>query len=185
MRELASYERPLGVRRGAPRRGLARRRAPRRRLPRRPGGGGARPRRLLVAAGAAERGLARWRRCWAGAWPRRWWAALAAAAVYDDVSGGGSGFAAARCPHRPTWNVVAEAGRPARAADGRLHRPPRRRPQRPRVPPGAAAHRDEAGAEAARAGRIRASRSSSAIFLGPLLLALWGLLGRRCCGPPA
>ena len=35
---------------------------------------------------------------------------LAAAAVYDDVSGGKLWFRRRALPHRPTWNVVAEAG---------------------------------------------------------------------------
>src|SRR5829696_7837628 len=38
--------------------------------------------------------------------------ALAAAAVYDDVSGGRLWFRRRVLPHRPTWNVVAEAGDP-------------------------------------------------------------------------
>ena len=38
---------------------------------------------------------------------------LAAAAVYDDVSGGRLWFRRRTLPHRPTWNVVAEAGDPA------------------------------------------------------------------------
>ncbi len=58
----------------------------------------------------------------------------AAAAVYDDVSGGQLWFRRRALPHRPTWNVVAEAGDPDAAPHRRLHRPPRRRPQRARLP---------------------------------------------------
>src|SRR5918999_5306778 len=36
----------------------------------------------------------------------------AAAAVYDDVSGGRLWFRRRALPHRPAWNVVAEAGDP-------------------------------------------------------------------------
>src|SRR5688572_24342598 len=38
--------------------------------------------------------------------------ALAAAAVYDDVSGGRLWFRRRTLPHRSTWNVLAEAGDP-------------------------------------------------------------------------
>ena len=66
----------VGVRGRAPRGRVARRRAARRGLPRGAGRGGAGARRLLVAARAAERGRARWRRCSAagaaGAGGRRW-----------------------------------------------------------------------------------------------------------------
>ena len=40
----------------------------------------------------------------------------AAAAVYDDVSGGLLWFRRRTLPHRSTWNVVAEAGTPMRSA---------------------------------------------------------------------
>ena len=38
--------------------------------------------------------------------------AVAAAAIWDDVSGGRLWFRRALLPHRPTWNVVAESGDP-------------------------------------------------------------------------
>lgn len=39
--------------------------------------------------------------------------AIAAAAIWDDVGGGRLWFRRALLPHRPTWNVVAQAGDPA------------------------------------------------------------------------
>jgi len=104
--------------------------------------------------------------------------AVAAAAVYDDVSGGRLWFRRRTLPHRPTWNVVAEAGDP--------HAP------RTVV---FMAHHDAAhtglvfhpalpliGMKLAPRLHERANQSIPIIFgvfLGPLQLALWGLLGRR------
>ena len=104
--------------------------------------------------------------------------ALAAAAVYDDVSGGRLWFRRRALPHRPTWNVVAESGDPDAARTIVF-----------------IAHHDAAHSglvfhpELSRKGmelmprlHERANQSVPIIFgvfLGPLLLALWGLLGRR------
>jgi hypothetical protein len=103
--------------------------------------------------------------------------AAAAAAVYDDVSGGRLWFRRAM-PQRPTWNVIAEAGDP----------------DAPRTVVFMAHH------DAAHSGLVfhpalprkamelmpeqheRANQSVPimfGVFLGPLLLALWGLLGGR------
>jgi peptidase M28-like protein len=103
--------------------------------------------------------------------------AAAAAAVYDDVSGGRLWFRRRALPHRSTWNVVAETGDPdgARtvvfiahhdaAHSGLVFHPalPRR------------------AMELMPKQHERANQSVPIIFgvfLGPLLLALWGLLGR-------
>jgi len=104
--------------------------------------------------------------------------ALAAAAVYDDVSGGRLWFRRRALPHQPTWNVVAESGDPDAARTIVF-----------------IAHHDAAHSglvfhpELSRKGmelmprlHERANQSVPIIFgvfLGPLLLALWGLLGRR------
>jgi acetylornithine deacetylase/succinyl-diaminopimelate desuccinylase-like protein len=102
----------------------------------------------------------------------------ASAAVYDDVSGGALWFRRRTLPRRPTWNVVAELGQPdARrtvvfmahhdaAHSGLVFHPslPRR------------------GMELMPELHERANQSVPIIFgvfLGPLLLALWGLTGRR------
>jgi acetylornithine deacetylase/succinyl-diaminopimelate desuccinylase-like protein len=103
---------------------------------------------------------------------------VAAAAVYDDVSGGRLWFRRHTLPQRSTWNVVAEAGDP----------------DAPRTVVFISHH------DAAHSGLVfhpalprggmklmprlheRANQSVPIIFgvfLGPLLLALWGLLGRR------
>jgi Peptidase family M28 len=103
---------------------------------------------------------------------------VAAAAVYDDVSGGRLWFRRAALPHRPTWNVVAEAGDPGAPRTVVL-----------------VAHHDAAhsglvfhpalprkGMELFPERHARADRSVPilfGVFLGPLLLALWGLLGLR------
>ena len=104
--------------------------------------------------------------------------AVAAAAVYDDVSGRRLWFRRL-LPHRPTWNVVAEAGDPHADSHRRLHRPPRRRTQRPCVSPRAAAHRNEAGADAAREGESEhpdhlrnLPRAAAACVVGPARAAL-------------
>ncbi len=104
--------------------------------------------------------------------------ALAAAGVYDDVSGGRLWFRRRTLPHRPTWNVVAEAGDPeARrtvvvvshhdaAHSGLVFHPALPRLAMNRMP------------------KLHAKADQSlpilyGVFLGPLLLALWGLTGRR------
>jgi hypothetical protein len=107
----------------------------------------------------------------------------AAGAVYDDVGGGRLSFRRRALPHRPTWNVVAELG----DADAErtvvfmghhdaAHSGLVFHPALPRV-----------GMELAPRLHERANQSVPIIFgvfLGPLLLALWGLLGwrwlRRC-----
>ena len=103
---------------------------------------------------------------------------VAAAAVYDDVSGGRLWFRRRLLPHRPTWNVVAETGDPGGARtvvfiahhDG-AHSGLVFHPALPRI-----------GMKLAPKLHERANQSIPIIFgvfLGPLLLALWGLLGRR------
>jgi acetylornithine deacetylase/succinyl-diaminopimelate desuccinylase-like protein len=103
---------------------------------------------------------------------------FASAAVYDDVGGGKLWFRRRTLPHRPTWNVVAELGDP----------------EAPRTIVFVAHH------DAAHSGLVfhpalprtgmrlvprlheRANQSIPIIygvFLGPVLMALWGLLGRR------
>jgi hypothetical protein len=104
--------------------------------------------------------------------------AVAAAAVYDDVSGGRLWFRRRLLPHRPTWNVVAEAGDPdgARTVVFIAHHDAAHsglvfHPALPRI-----------GMKLAPKLHERANQSIPIIFgvfLGPLLLALWGLLGRR------
>jgi hypothetical protein len=102
----------------------------------------------------------------------------AAAAVHDDVSGGRLWFRRRTLPHRPTWNVVAEAGDPDAdrtvvviAHHDAAHSGLVFHPALPRI-----AMKLLPGLHA------RAGRSVPIIFgvfLGPLLLALWGLLGGR------
>jgi hypothetical protein len=109
--------------------------------------------------------------------------ALASSAVYDDVSGGRLWFRRRALPQRPTWNVVAELGE--------------REAERTVV---FIAHHDAAHSGLVfhpalpRAGmklfpklHARANQSVPIIFgtfLGPVLLALWGLVGgpwlKRC-----
>ena len=103
---------------------------------------------------------------------------LAAAAIYDDVSGGKLWFRRRVLPDRSTWNVVAETGDPDAertvgfvahhdaAHSGLVFHPSLPRIAMERLP----------GLHA------KANQSLPIIFgvfLGPLLLALWGLLGRR------
>ena len=103
---------------------------------------------------------------------------VAAAAVYDDVSGGRLWFRRRALPQRPTWNVVAEAGDPdaARTVVFIAHHDAAHsglvfHPELPRI-----------GMRLVPKLHERANQSIPIIFgvfLGPLLLALWGLLGRR------
>ncbi len=103
---------------------------------------------------------------------------LAAAAVYDDVSGGRLWFRRRALPHRATYNVVAEAGDPHAertvvfmahhdaAHSGLVFHPALPRIAMERMP--------ELHAKADQSVPILYG-----VFLGPLLLALWGLTGRR------
>jgi acetylornithine deacetylase/succinyl-diaminopimelate desuccinylase-like protein len=103
---------------------------------------------------------------------------VAAAAIYDDVSGGSLWFRRRLLPQRPTWNVVAEAGDPDAARtlvfiahhdaahSGLVFHPALPRVAMKRLP------------------RLHAKANQSVpiifgVFLGPLLLSLWGLLGAR------
>ena len=104
--------------------------------------------------------------------------AAAAAAVYDDVSGGELWFRRRALPQRPTWNVLAEAGDPnARrtivfvAHHDAAHTGLVFHPALPRIAMERMPELHE-----------RASQSLPIIFgvfLGPLLLSLWGLTGLR------
>jgi Peptidase family M28 len=101
----------------------------------------------------------------------------ATAAIWDDVSGGRLWFRRRVLPHRPTWNVVAEAGDPEGertvvfiAHHDAAHSGLVFHPQLPRI-----------GMRLLPSLHARASQSVPIIFgvfLGPLLLALWGMLGR-------
>jgi hypothetical protein len=103
---------------------------------------------------------------------------VAAAAVYDDVSGGKLWFRRRLLPHRSTWNVAAETGDhdAARTVVFIAHHDAAHsglvfHPALPRI-----------GMRLAPKLHERANQSVPIIFgvfLGPLLLALWGLLGRR------
>jgi acetylornithine deacetylase/succinyl-diaminopimelate desuccinylase-like protein len=103
---------------------------------------------------------------------------FASAAVYDDVSGGRLWFRRRTLPHRPTWNVVAELGDPqaARTVVFMAHHDAAHsglvfHPALPRI-----------GMRFLPRLHERANQSIPIIFgvfLGPLLVALWGLLGRR------
>jgi len=105
-------------------------------------------------------------------------AAAAAAGVYDDVGGGRLWFRRAALPKRPTWNVVAEAGDPdARrtivflAHHDAAHSGLVFHPALPRI-----------GMHLTPRLHKRAEQSVPILygtFLGPLLLALWGVLGGR------
>jgi acetylornithine deacetylase/succinyl-diaminopimelate desuccinylase-like protein len=103
---------------------------------------------------------------------------FAAAAVYDDVGGGRLWFRRRTLPHRPTWNVVAEAGDPDgertvvfiahhdAAHSGLVFHPALPRLGMRLVP--------DLHAKAKQSVPILYG-----VFLGPLLLALWSLTGRR------
>ena len=102
----------------------------------------------------------------------------ASAAVYDDVSGGRLWFRRRTLPHRPAWNVVAELGDPDAprtvvfiAHHDAAHSGLVFHPELPRI-----------GMRLVPRLHERANQSipiNFGVFLGPLLLALWGLLGRR------
>jgi len=104
--------------------------------------------------------------------------AAAAAAVYDDVSGGNLWFRRRALPHRSTWNVVAEAGDPRAehtvvfvAHHDAAHSGLVFHPALPRIAMERMPEQHE-----------KANQSVPIIFgvfLGPLLLALWGLTGKR------
>jgi hypothetical protein len=104
--------------------------------------------------------------------------AAAAAAVYDDVGGGRLWFRRATLPQRRTWNVVAEAGDPVArrtivflAHHDAAHSGLVFHPALPRI-----------GMRLAPKQHERAEQSVPilyGVFLGPVLLALWGLFGRR------
>ncbi len=104
--------------------------------------------------------------------------AAASAAVYDDVSGGRLWFRRKALPRRPTWNVVAEAGDPDAgrtvvfvAHHDAAHSGLVFHPALPRL-----------GMRLAPKQHERANQSLPimfGLFLGPLQLALWGLLGGR------
>jgi len=103
---------------------------------------------------------------------------FASAAVYDDVGGGRLWFRRRTLPQRPTWNVLAELGDPDAprtvvfvAHHDAAHTGVVFHPALPR-----------AGMRLVPRLHERANQSIPIIFgvlLGPLLLALWGLLGRR------
>jgi Peptidase family M28 len=102
---------------------------------------------------------------------------FAAAAVYDDVSGGRLWFRRV-LPHRSTYNVIAEAGDPEGrrtvvfvAHHDAAHSGLVFHPELPRI---AMRRLPELHAKAGKSLPI-----IYGVFLGPLLLALWGLTGRR------
>ena len=103
---------------------------------------------------------------------------VASAAVYDDVSGGRLWFRRRTLRHSPTWNVVAEAGDPDAprtvvfvAHHDAAHSGLVFHPALPRI-----------GMRLAPRLHERAEQSIPIMygtFLGPMLLALWGVLGGR------
>jgi len=116
--------------------------------------------------------------CFLGRLPAALVGGLASAAVYDDVSGGKLWFRRRTLPHRPTWNVVAELGDPAArrtvvfmAHHDAAHSGLVFHPALPRL-----------GMKLVPRLHERANQSIPIIFgvfLGPLLVALWGLSGSR------
>ena len=113
-----------------------------------------------------------------GRLPAALFGGAAVAAVYDDVSGGKLWFRRRTLPQRPTWNVIAELGDSDAprtvvfiAHHDAAHSGLVFHPALPRI-----------GMRLAPRQHERANQSVPIIFavvLGPLLLALWGLLGRR------
>jgi hypothetical protein len=175
VRELASYERPSasdGERRAADWLAAEFRAAGCRRVrveEERARGGYWWPLGLLNAGSAAAALLGRRAAALVGG--------AAAAAVYDDVGGAKLWFRSRALPNRPTWNVVAEAGDPeaARTVVFIAHHDAAHsglvfHPALPRK-----------GMELMPKLHERANQSVPimfGVFLGPLLLGLWGLLGR-------
>jgi hypothetical protein len=103
---------------------------------------------------------------------------LAAAAVYDDVSGGRLWFRRRALPHRPTYNVVAEAG------DPRAERTVVFLAHHDAAHSGLVFHAALPRIAMERMPELHAKADQSVpilygVFLGPVLLALWGLTGRR------
>jgi len=103
---------------------------------------------------------------------------LAAAAVYDDVSGGKLWFRRRTLPHRPTYNVVAEAG------DAQAERTIVFLAHHDAAHSGLVFHPALPRAAMKRMPELHAKADQSipiifGVFLGPLLLALWGVTGRR------
>jgi hypothetical protein len=103
---------------------------------------------------------------------------FAATAVWDDVSGGRLWFRRAFLPSRSTWNVVAEAGDPdaQRTVVFIAHHDA--------AHSGLVFHPAISQLPLKYAPRVHARANQSVpfvygLFLGPLLTALWGLLGRR------
>jgi acetylornithine deacetylase/succinyl-diaminopimelate desuccinylase-like protein len=103
---------------------------------------------------------------------------VAAAAIYDDVGGGRLWFRRRTLPHRPTFNALAEVGDPAAsrtivfvAHHDAAHSGLVFHPALPRIP---MKHMPALHEKAEQSVPILFG-----VFLGPLLLALWGLLGRR------
>jgi hypothetical protein len=176
VRELASYERPSasdGERRAAEELAGEFRAAGCRRVrveEERARGGYWWPLGLLNAGSAAAALLGRRAAALAGG--------AAAAAVYDDVGGGKLWFRSRALRGRPTWNVVAEVGDPqaARTVVFIAHHDAAHsglvfHPALPRK-----------GMELMPKLHERANQSVPimfGVFLGPLLLGLWGLLGGR------
>jgi hypothetical protein len=176
VRELASYERPSaseGERRAAGELAGEFRAAGCRRVrveEERARGGYWWPLGLLNAGSAAAALLGRRAAALAGG--------AAAAAVYDDVGGGKLWFRSRALRGRPTWNVVAEVGDPqaARTVVFIAHHDAAHsglvfHPALPRK-----------GMELMPKLHERANQSVPimfGVFLGPLLLGLWGLLGGR------
>ncbi|MEA2453816.1 MAG: hypothetical protein QOI45_78 [Thermoleophilaceae bacterium] len=109
---------------------------------------------------------------------------LAAAAVYDDVSGGRLAFRRHALPHRATYNVVAETG------DSRAKRTIVFIAHHDAAHSGLVFHPALPRLSMERTPKLHAKANQSipilyGVFLGPLLLALWGLTGRRllrACG---
>jgi hypothetical protein len=103
---------------------------------------------------------------------------LAAAAVYDDVSGGRLWFRRRALPHRPTYNVVAEAG------DAQAERTVVFVAHHDAAHSGLVFHPALPRMAMERMPELHAKADQSipilyGVFLGPFLLALWGLTGRR------
>jgi Peptidase family M28 len=104
--------------------------------------------------------------------------AFAAAAVWDDVGGGRLWFRRRALPHRATWNVVAEAG------DADAERTVVFVSHHDAAHSGLVFHPALPRFAMERAPKLHAMTDQSpqivyGLFLGPVLLALWGLTGLR------